>query len=299
MNRAAAIAASTVLAGSAALQAPVNARLGQSIGTLPASLVSFGVSVLLLAVAAVGVVGPANISNLPKQLSSIGMRNLTGGFIGASYVVISLLTVDALGAGGLIAASVAGTLVGAVGIDWAGVLGVRKVPPRPLRLVGVALLLAGVVLVTGGGRFDPLATAAIFVAGLLVAFQPPVNARLAAHLGGLRAALTQSSIGLAALLVVTAFSLPFAAGGSGADLPWWAFIGGLFGAFYVVSTLASVPAIGAGAVAAASIAGGLAFGAVADLLGLFGLERVDFTASRSIGFALIAGGAGLVLRRQS
>jgi transporter family-2 protein len=161
------------------------------------------------------------------------------------------------------------------------------------------LLIGGVVLVTGGGRFDPLATAAIFLVGLLVAFQPPVNARLADQLGGLRAALTQSSIGLAALILITGCSLPFASGGSGVDLPWWAFTGGLLGAFYVVSTLASVPAIGAGGVAAASIAGGLAFGAAADFLGMFGLETVDFTSSRAVGFALIASGAGLVLRRQS
>ena len=299
MNRAAAIAASTVLAGSAAWQAPVNGRLGQSTGALPASVISFSVGVLILAVAALIAVGPSGILQIPSELRSVGLRHLTGGLIGASYVVVSLLTVDSLGAGGLIAASVAGTLVGAVGIDWAGVLGVRKARPRPPRIAGVVLLVVGVVLVTGGGRFDPLATVAIFVVGLLVAFQPPVNARLADQLGGLRAALTQSSIGLVALVLVTACSLPFANGGTGGDLPWWAFSGGLLGAFYVVSTLASVPAIGAGGVAAASIAGGLAFGAAADFFGMFGLETVDFTASRAVGFALIAGGAGLVLRRQS
>ena len=298
MNRAAAIAASTVLAGSAAWQAPVNGRLGQSIGALPASVVSFSIGVLILAGAALIVVGPSGILEMPKQLRSVGIRHLTGGLIGASYVVVSLMTVNALGAGGLIAASVAGTLVGAVGIDWAGALGVRKTPPRPLRVAGVVLLVVGVVLVTGGGRFDPLATVAIFAVGLLVAFQPPINARLADQLGGLKAALTQSSIGLFALLLITGCSIPFATGGSGIDLPWWAFIGGLLGAFYVVSTLASVPAIGAGGVAAASIAGGLVFGAAADFFGMFGLETVDFTASRAVGFALIGIGAGLVLKQQ-
>ena len=297
MNRPAAIAASTVFAGSAAWQAPVNGRLGQSIGALPASVVSFSVGVLLLAVAALIVVGPSGVLEIPNELRSVGLRHLSGGLIGASYVVVSLVTVDELGTGGLIAASVAGTLVGAVCIDWAGMLGVRKAAPRPLRVAGVVLLLAGVVLVTGGGRFDPVATAAIFMVGALVAFQPPVNARLADQLGGLRAALTQSSIGLSALIVITGCSLPFAGGGSGAALPWWALLGGLLGSFYVVSTLASVPAIGAGGVAAASIAGGLAFGAAADWMGLFGLERVDFTASRAVGFALIAIGAGLVLKR--
>jgi transporter family-2 protein len=80
-------------------------------------------------------------------------------------------------------------------------------------------------------------------------------------------------------------------------LPWWALTGGLLGAAYVVSTLMSVPAIGAGGVAAASIAGGLAFGAVADTFGMFGLERIPLDAARLAGLAILAFGAALVLRR--
>lgn len=300
MSRAGAIIATTVLAGSAAWQAPMNARLGGSIGPLPASVVSFVVSVLFLAAIAIAVGGARSLLALPALLRGARLRDLTGGLIGASYVVVAVLTVGSLGTGGLIAGSVAGTLIGAVGIDWVGLVGVERRVPGGVRLLGVPLLIGGTVVLGGGlGRgFAPVSLAAIFAVGVLVAFQPPVNARLALRLGGARAALTQSSIGLCALLLVTLASGTASAGGDGSAIPWWAWGGGLLGACYVVSTLVSVPVIGAGGVAAASIAGGLAFGVVADAAGMFGLDRVPFTPVTFLGLVLLALGAALVLRRQ-
>jgi len=301
VSRPVAILASTVLAGSAAWQAPANSRLGESIGLLPASLVSFVVSVAFLLLAAALTSGPRSVAALPGELARVPVRYLTGGLIGASYVIVAIVTVERLGTGGVIAGSVAGTLVGAVAIDWAGLLGVTRTPPGPGRIAGVLMLLAGTILLSGAGdrELDPLPIAAIFAVGVLVAFQPPVNARLAARIGGPRAALAQSSVGLGALALVAGVAvLGPGAGGSGEPIPWWALIGGVLGALYVVSTLESVPAIGAGGVAAASIAGGLAFGVAADAIGLFGLERVPLGAPIVGGLLLLAAGAMLVLRRQ-
>lgn len=301
MNRPTAILASTVLAGSAAWQAPVNARLGRSIGVMPASVTSFVVSVLFLLAVALVAVGPRMVLSLPLALRGVPPSHLSGGLIGSTYVLVALLTVDRLGTGGLIAGSVAGTLVGAVCIDWAGLLGVPRVVPGGERVAGVVALIAGTLLLDGGGERElaPLPLVAIFGAGVLVAFQPPVNARLATRVGGARAALTQSSVGLIALSVATALGGAVSGwGGNGGGVPWWSWTGGLLGALYVVSTLLSVPAIGAGGVAAASIAGGLAFGVVADALGLFGLDRVAIDPIMALGLVLLASGAALVLRRQ-
>lgn len=297
MNRAAAIAASTLLAGVAAWQAPMNARLAESVGAMPASVVSFLVSVAFLLCVALVVDGPRRLWTLPSEVRRTDPRHLIGGLLGASYVVVAVLTVGALGTGGLMGASVAGTLVGAVGIDWAGILGVRRQAPGLGRVVGVFLLLGGTVLINSHATFNPVALVAVFGVGLMGAFQPPVNARLAARLGGARAALTQSTIGTVALASIALAAIPFEPSPGGGSVPWWGWAGGVLGALYVVSTLASVPHIGAGGVAAASIAGGLAFAAAADQLGLFGLDPVSFDLPRAAALAALGAGAALVLRR--
>lgn len=304
MNRARATVVTTVFAGASAWQAPANGRLAESVGALPASIVSFLVGGLFLLGIVVWRGGLGSVRSIPTELRGVQLRYLSGGLMGASFVVTAVLTVESLGTGGVIATSVAGTLVGAVAIDWLGLLGVVKSPPGPARWLGVALLVAGTVILGGGApRFAPLALVAVFAVGLVVAFQPPVNARLARVLGGGRTALFQTGVGLAAICVAALVGSLIGGGvGPGpadaeAVLPWWALTGGLLGAAYVVSTLMSVPAIGAGGVAAASIAGGLAFGAVADSFGMFGLERIPLDAARLGGLAILAFGAALVLRR--
>ena len=276
----------------------MNARLGDSVGRMPASVISFAVSVVFLLVAALAVARPRMLVRLPRDIRKVEPRYLVGGLLGASYVVVAVFTVDSLGTGGLMASSVAGTLIGAVGIDWAGILGVRRQRPGPIRVAGVILLLVGTVLMNGHASFDPLAIAAVFAVGLMGAFQPPVNARLALRLGGVRAALTQSTMGAVFLAAAALATAPLTDSADGGAVPWWAWLGGVLGALYVLSTLASVPYIGAGGVAAASIAGGLAFAAVADQFGMFGLERVSFDLTRIAALAVLSAGAALVLRRQ-
>ena len=58
-----------------------------------------------------------------------------------------LVSVRTLGAGGVTAATIAGQLAMSVIVDRAGVLGLDKREPTPGRLLGIALLAAGVFLV--------------------------------------------------------------------------------------------------------------------------------------------------------
>jgi transporter family-2 protein len=70
-----------------------------------------------------------------------------GGLIGAVFVASSLVTVRTLGAGGVVAATIAGQLTGAAVIDQFGLLGLSKTPLSATRVVGIALLAVGVFLV--------------------------------------------------------------------------------------------------------------------------------------------------------
>jgi transporter family-2 protein len=126
------------------LQAPINARLGRTVGSVQAATVSFtvGTVVLLLALTVVnGSFGAlAHIDRAPWWA-------LLGGLCGAIFVTIAIVTVRTLGASGLSAAAITGQLVVSVAIDRFGLLGIARQPIHASRIAGLVLLVTGVVLV--------------------------------------------------------------------------------------------------------------------------------------------------------
>jgi transporter family-2 protein len=143
MGRGLAVILTAAVGGLIALQAPINAGLGKSTGSLPAALVSFLVGTLLLACI---VVLAGHTSGLGSTFD-VPWYYLVGGILGAAYVTVALISVSTIGAGGVAAATITGQLTTAVVIDRLGVLGLEKVPLSASRLIGLALLLAGTYLV--------------------------------------------------------------------------------------------------------------------------------------------------------
>ena len=129
--------------GLVAVQAPINAGLGKSTGSLPAALLSFGVGTIALA-AIVILSGKAGGLNSAFDVS---WYYLLGGLLGAVYVTNALIAVSVIGAGGVAAATITGQLTASVLIDRFGLFGLDEVALSPERVIGVALLLAGTVLV--------------------------------------------------------------------------------------------------------------------------------------------------------
>jgi len=129
--------------GLIALQAPINAGLGKATGNLAAALVSFLVGTLALMLIVV-------LSGKAGGLAStfdVRWYYLLGGLLGAVYVANALVAVSAIGAGGGAAATIFGQLTASVVLDRLGVLGLEQVSLTPQRLLGVALLLAGTILI--------------------------------------------------------------------------------------------------------------------------------------------------------
>lgn len=125
-------------------QAPVNAALGRSIGTMQAAAVSFAVGLVVLC----GVV--ALSSGGFGTLRSAGDApwwSFLGGALGAAIVSASIVGVRSLGATGVTAAVVAGQLSASVGIDALGLFGVERHDVTMQRIAGVALLALGVLLI--------------------------------------------------------------------------------------------------------------------------------------------------------
>jgi bacterial/archaeal transporter family-2 protein len=144
MDRGAAVLLTAFTGGLVALQAPINSGLGKAIGTWQAAFVSFAIGTVALAIiASLATGGLGQVAGV----RDVSLVYLTGGLLGAAYVTSILVTVRALGAGVVVAVTIAGQLAISVVVDHFGLIGVGKQPITVARVVGVALLAAGTYLV--------------------------------------------------------------------------------------------------------------------------------------------------------
>jgi bacterial/archaeal transporter family-2 protein len=133
-------------------------------------------------------------------------------------------------------------------------------------------------------------------AGGLIALQAPINAGLGKATGNLPAALISFLIGTAALLLIVLVSGKAGGVTDAGEVSWYYLLGGILGALYVANALVAVSAIGAGGVAAATIAGQLTTSVVADRLGVLGLEQISLSPQRLLGVLLLLTGTFLIVR---
>jgi transporter family-2 protein len=129
-------------------------------------------------------------------------------------------------------------------------------------------------------------------AGIAAAFQPGVNARFASFsTSRLHAGLLNFAVGLLAMTVVCAAArTPAPSTQKLSQAPWWAFVGGVLGAFFVTTAVYLVPKLGGVHYLVALILGQLVAYCVIDHYGLMGLATHAFTWGRALGLALIVAG---------
>ena len=147
MDRGIAVVLTTVVGGMLAIQGPINSHLGKTIGNQQAALFSFATGTIVLAVIAGLVRGGYGQIAEAKTLAPV---YLIGGVLGACYVSCVIVTVRTLGAGGIVAATIAGQLTMGVIIDQFGLLGLDKDPITASKAIGVVLLAIGTLLVVRG-----------------------------------------------------------------------------------------------------------------------------------------------------
>ena len=144
MNRTVAVVLGAAAGCLVGMQAPINSRLGHSVGDVQAAAFSFlAGTVVLVAIAAVARGGLGQLAHVSRA----PWWALIGGLLGAVYVTVALVAVRTLGAGGITAAVISGNLLMAVVIDRFGLFGVARQSISTPRILGLILLLAGVVLV--------------------------------------------------------------------------------------------------------------------------------------------------------
>jgi transporter family-2 protein len=132
------------------------------------------------------------------------------------------------------------------------------------------------------------------VAGSFLPLQAGVNAKLAHFVGGpVRASMVSFIVGVAALfLVVLLFYRN--TGNRAGDAPWWAWLGGVLGAFYVTSTVVVPVRIGAAAFFGILVAAQLVTSVLIDQFGWVGFPQREVSPLRALGVALLVAGALLV-----
>ena len=140
-----------VLAASAlnAVQTGCNTKLQKGVDqpVLAAAVVyAVGLTGLLAALLVAGAVrGPAAVPW--GSLGRVPWWALVGGLLGATYILAMVTQAERIGAGAFMAISLVATITTSVLIDHFGLLGMKVHPAGLWRIVGCAIMAAGVVLV--------------------------------------------------------------------------------------------------------------------------------------------------------
>lgn len=137
-----------------------------------------------------------------------------------------------------------------------------------------------------------------FMAGCLIAAQALVNARLAQFVGGpIWSAFFSFLVGTIAIFIfamVLKGKLPEI---QTENLQWWMFLGGLMGAFFVITSITVVPHLGVMAMIALFIAGQLVAASFLDHYGVLMPAPKPITLQKITGILVLAAGAYLILSK--
>lgn len=139
----------------------------------------------------------------------------------------------------------------------------------------------------------------VVVVGAQLAVQAPINNGLGRTVGKLPAALVSFAVGLCLLLLISLGSGSLGDFSSLGDAALPTLFGGLIGATYVATATVTIARIGAGAVAAATIAGQLTCSLLVDDFGWVGVDEIGISGLRILGAFLLLAGTGFVVYRRN
>jgi transporter family-2 protein len=135
------------------------------------------------------------------------------------------------------------------------------------------------------------------LAGLFLPLQSILAARVAASINGpMMAALVNFAGGtLAVAVLIVLFQVPWPSGAQAALVPNYAWLLGLFGAFFIAQAAVTVPKLGAAGMIALVIAGQMIGSVLMDHFGI--MQPVQpITLQKLVGAAFLIAGVFLILR---
>jgi transporter family-2 protein len=132
-------------------QAAINSQMAAAVGanSVVAALVSFVCGTVALAVVAFARGGlPDALAALPQQ----PLWKFSGGFLGAAFIFCTVVLVPRIGLLNMVVLVIAGQLLTSMTIDHFGLINVAVRKVSPVRLMGAAVMVFGVVLALFGDR---------------------------------------------------------------------------------------------------------------------------------------------------
>lgn len=306
---------SLLVGACSASQAGINSQLRLALHSpIQAAFISFLVGTVLLGMIAL-LQGapwftPGTVANLPWWA-------WLGGFLGAFNVTLSVYLAPKLGALTLAITIICGQVLASLILDHNGWLGYPEIGLSLPRLLGAALIVAGVFFVSGkaagqqasirdtdqtgmSGTYKPAGRGLLLLCsvavGCALASQAGINAELHTALGSpVQAAFISFLLGSCTLgVIAVSRSWTWFRPGALATLPWWAWLGGACGAFIVTMSIVLAPKLGALMLAIAIICGKVITSLVLDQRGWLGYPLIPLSRPRVVGTLLMVLGVILV-----
>jgi transporter family-2 protein len=142
-----------------------------------------------------------------------------------------------------------------------------------------------------------LAMLAVVFGGAATALQAPTNAKMMTAVGSpVNAAFVSFAVGTAALGILAVLMQARPDMTAARALPWYAWVGGLYGAIFVVAAAWGVPRLGVATTITLMVAGQLLLSLVLDHFGVMGVPRQPMNIGKVAGVALVLAGVLLVRR---
>lgn len=134
------------------------------------------------------------------------------------------------------------------------------------------------------------------LAGMLNAFQAGTNSTLGKHIGPFGAGLCTFSLSIVMFVVIGTVSgrLTWPGAEAIAEVPWWAWIGGLLGGTFVLAQLFVAQSLGSAVFMGLTVTTAVITSLLLDHFALVGFEQHALNAGRVAGGLLMIAGLGLI-----
>jgi transporter family-2 protein len=289
------------------IQAGANAQLSKSVASPFAATtlqLLVGAALLLLITTLAG-----SLAAL-AGLAAVPWWHAIGGLASALYVVSGILLFPRLGAVVTVGLFIAGQMLASVALDTSGILGVAAQSFDVATAAGTGAVLLGIIAIVKGQTAGtnaqsvsslPAWVLLAFVAGAILPIQGAINALLRADLDAPLAAgaisFAVATAGMAGFFLLTAIATksPKPQMRALPSMPWWGWLGGFVGAYYVVTVFMAIPEIGTAATVGLTIVGQQSVSLLVDRYGLLRLPQRPISRLRLTGVALLLGGVTLIL----
>lgn len=287
------------------IQTAANSRLRMSVGNKPVmpALISFS-SALFFAVVATTVLRG---NPMPQFSADVPWWGWLGGVMGVCFVLGNILLFPRLGALETVVLPILGQVVMGLLVDRFGLLGAPAMPVSWMRVLGAAVVFAGIVVVLRSGRrpvlegdAEGLELAIFRVLGVLVGVCTAIQTSVNGYMGGIAGSSMHAgeinlAVGAVLLLVAALATSPRQLTRRPEPGPWWMWLGGMLGAFFVFGGAALSPILGTGTTVIAALVGNIICGQVLESLGVgTGGRRSVPTPYRLTGLAIVLAGVVMV-----